>query len=131
MRGLLQRAFGIVHRGRHKPGCLFEGRLRFPQFPGQSVKVLHCRLGAATGLCGPVGAAVRSVKKAGRRGGALAFPGSGVCRSPVFSTLGAGVPAKPQGFVGRGGANETGRLWDTLSRRSIVQFVLTSPKVEK
>ena len=47
---------------------------------------------SATGLCRPVGAAVRSAEKALRIGGALILPGSGVCRSPVFTTSGQFVP---------------------------------------
>ena len=46
----------------------------------------------ATGLCRPVGAAVRFAEKALRIGGALILPGSGVCRSPVFTTSGQFVP---------------------------------------
>ena len=39
-----------------------------------------------------MGAAVRSAEKALRIGGALILPGSGVCRSPVFTTSGQFVP---------------------------------------
>ena len=53
------------------------------------------------GICGPVGAAGRPTQKAGRRGGALAFPGSGVCRSPVFSTSGQSVPRWRKPFAER------------------------------
>lgn len=38
------------------------------------------------------GAAVRFAEKALRIGGALILPGSGVCRSPVFTTSGQFVP---------------------------------------
>ena len=47
---------------------------------------------SAAGLCRPVEAAVRSAEKALRIGGALILPGSGVCRSPVFTTSGQFVP---------------------------------------
>ena len=43
-------------------------------------------------LNGYVGAAVRFAEKALRIGGALILPGSGVCRSPVFTTSGQFVP---------------------------------------
>lgn len=44
------------------------------------------------GTMPPVGAAVRFAEKALRIGGALILPGSGVCRSPVFTTSGQFVP---------------------------------------
>ena len=44
------------------------------------------------GTMPPCGAAVRSAEKALRIGGALILPGSGVCRSPVFTTSGQFVP---------------------------------------
>ena len=40
----------------------------------------------------PEGAAVRSAEKALRIGRTLILPGSGVCRSPVFTTSGQFVP---------------------------------------